>query len=171
MNSKLHHDIKQENELQNLSHYMNRLQKYYTFMVWSSIFLCIAMNLISYHLVTILYGEAYAPAVIVLIIYMWQLVIISMGGPFGNWLIAEDLQIYTIAFSAVGAIVNVVLNYFLIKKIGISGAAIATVAAPLSSFVIVGSFNKKMRKQLFMVLKGFLLVYLFEILIHKRRDI
>ena len=144
------------------SHYMNRLQKYYTFMIWSSILLCIGMNVISYHLVTILYGEAYAPAVIVLIIYMWQLVIISMGVPFGNWLIAENLQIYTIAFSAVGAIVNVVLNYFLIKKIGISGAAIATVISPISNFLVAGCLHRKMRKQLFMILRAFLLIDLFK---------
>ncbi len=153
------------------SHYMNRLQKYYIFMIWSSIFLCIAMNLISYHLITILYGKEYAPAVIVLIIYMWQLVIMSIGAPFGNWLITENIQKYFVLFSASGAIINVVLNYFLIRKLGISGAAIATVVAPLSSFLIVGSLNKKMRRQLFIVLKAFLLADLLNMLIRKHKDI
>ena len=149
-------------------HYMERLQKYYTFMIWTSIFLCLGMNAISYHLVTILYGNEYAPAVIVLIIYMWELVIMCMGVPFGNWIIAENMQIYSIVFSALGAIINVVLNYFLIKKNGISGAAIATVIAPLSAFIIVGCSNKKMRGQLLMILKAFLFVDLFQMIIYKK---
>lgn len=149
-------------------HYMKRLQKYYYFMLWASIFMCVIMNIISYHLVIILYGKEYAPAVIALIIYMWQLVVMSTMIPFGNWMIAENMQVYSIVFSVFGAIVNIVLNYFLITKIGIAGAAIATVIAPLSSFIITGFLHKKMRKQLFMVLKAFLLVDLFKMLIYKR---
>ncbi len=149
-------------------HYMKRLQKYYYFMVWTSIFMCIGMNLISYHMVIFLYGKEYAPAIIALIIYMWQLVVMSTMIPFGNWMIAENMQVYSIVFSVFGAIVNVVLNYFLIREMGITGAAIATVVAPLSSFLIVGCINRKMRKQLFMVLKAFLLVDLFKLLIYKR---
>jgi O-antigen/teichoic acid export membrane protein len=153
------------------THYMNRLQKYYIFMIWASIFICLGMNLISYHLVTILYGKAYTPAVLALVIYMWQLVVMSAMIPFGNWMIAENLQVYSIVFSVFGAIINVVLNFFLIKKIGINGAAIATVAAPLSSFIITGFLHKEMRRQLFMVLKAFLLVDVFRMLIYKPKDI
>jgi len=153
------------------THYMNRLQKYYIFMIWASIFICLGMNLISYHLVTILYGKAYTPAVLALVIYMWQLVVMSAMIPFGNWMIAENLQVYSIVFSVFGAIINVVLNFFLIRKIGISGAAIATVAAPLSSFLITGFLHKEMRKQLFMVLKAFLLIDVFKMLICKPKDI
>ena len=149
-------------------HYMNRLQKYYTFMIWTSILLCVAMNAVSYHLVTILYGEEYAPAVIVLIIYMWELVIMCMGVPFGNWIIAENMQIYSIVFSVSGAIVNVVLNYFLIKEIGINGAAVATVIAPLSAFITVGCLNQKTRRQLLMVIKAFLLVDLYKTLFRRK---
>ena len=151
------------------THYMNRLKKYYTFMIWASILLCIGMNLISYHLVTILYGQEYAPAVIVLIIYMWGLVIICMGVPFGNWMIAGNMQIYSIVFSVSGAIVNVVLNYFLIRETGISGAAIATVIAPLSAFITVGCLNRKIRQQLFIAFKSFSLVYLFKEMIYNSR--
>ena len=152
-------------------HYMQRLKKYYFFMIWISIFICLGMNLISYHLITILLGRAYIPAVNVLIIYMWQLLVLGMTTPWGNWIIAENMQIYLIIYSATGAIVNIVLNYILITKIGITGAAIATVVAPFFSFLIVGGLNKKLRQQLFMALKAFLLVELFEILNHKDRKI
>lgn len=151
------------------AHYMKRLQKYYYFMIWTSIFLCLGMNVVSYHLITILYGNEYAPAVIVLIIYMWELVVMAMGVPFANWIIAENMQIYALIFSIIGAIVNIVLNYFLIKGIGINGAAIATVIAPLSAFIIVGCLNKRTRQQLYMVIRAFLLVDLFKILLCKRK--
>jgi len=149
-------------------HYMKRLQKYYTFMIWTAILLCVGMNLISYHLVTILYGKEYAPAVIPLIFYMWYLVVMCAMIPFGNWLMAENMQSYAIVYTGCGAIINVILNYILIQKIGINGAAIATVVGPFVSFLIIGFLNNKTRRQLFMALKGLLLVDLFKLIFCKQ---
>jgi O-antigen/teichoic acid export membrane protein len=78
-------------------------------------------------LVTLLYGEAYRAAGQVLTIHIWAGIFVFLGVASTKWFITEGLQKYSSINTAFGAVANVLLNFLLIPRYGIYGAAIATV--------------------------------------------
>lgn len=109
--------------------YYARLQRLYTLMVWVAISIALPMTFLSDWLITLLYGEAYRAAGQVLMIHIWAGVFVFLGVASSKWFISEGLQKYSTINTVFGAIVNVLLNFLLIPKYGIYGAAIATVLA------------------------------------------
>ena len=83
-----------------------------------------------------LYGTPYASAHPVLLVQILGGVFVSLSLSRNNWLMAENLQIYTMIFTGSGAIVNIGLNFYLIPKYGVLGAAYATALSYAS--VVVG---------------------------------
>ena len=106
--------------------YYNRLQKLYDLMVWIAIAIALPMTFLSDWLVDILYGGQYNQAGNILIIHIWASIFVFLGVASGKWLINENLQVFSTYNTSIGAVVNIILNYILISKIGISGAAWAT---------------------------------------------
>jgi O-antigen/teichoic acid export membrane protein len=107
--------------------YDTRLRRLYTFMIWLAIMIALPMTFLSNWLVTHLYGEAYSEAGQILMIHIWAGVFVFMGVASSKWFISEGLQRHLTINTVAGAIMNILLNIFLIPKYGIYGAAIATV--------------------------------------------
>ena len=61
-----------------------------------------------------------------------------------KWLIAEGLYMHSFYRNILGAILNIVLNFILINKFGLTGAAIST----LISYAFVGLFYDLLFKEL-----------------------
>ena len=106
--------------------YKNRLQKLYDLMVWSSLGLAVPTTFLADWVIIILYGVEFNGAANVLRIYIWAGVFTFLGVASFKWLIAENLQHISFYLYAIGSIVNIVCNWFLIPIYGISGAAFAT---------------------------------------------
>lgn len=53
-------------------------------------------------------------------------------------------------------IINVVLNFVLIPRYGVQGAAVATLAANFMAAFLFDFFNKKTKKVFYMKLKAFI---------------
>lgn len=129
-------NVKKQNE----QLYYARLQKLYILMIWIALGIAIPVSLCSNMLVELLYGKAYSQAASVLNIHIWSGVFVFIGVASSNWLFSENLQKYSLINTTIGAIINVALNYILIPKLGIIGAAWATliayfIAAYLSLFL------------------------------------
>ncbi len=73
-----------------------------------------------------LFGDAYQAAGPVLQIHVWTLVFVFLGVAASKPLIAENLQKIELYRTLFGAMINMILNYFLIQAYGIIGAAVAT---------------------------------------------
>jgi Na+-driven multidrug efflux pump len=58
---------------------------------------------------------------------IWVGIFVSIGNVIRAQLVAEELQKYLIITTIVGALINVILNYYLIPGCGMNGAAIASV--------------------------------------------
>jgi len=112
---------KQSDEL-----YYSRLQRLYDLMVWMAIAIALPMTFLSDWVVNLLYAKQYYQAGSVLMIHIWAGVFVFLGVASGKWLLTENLQIFSTINTAIGATVNVLLNYILIKNIGVEGAAWAT---------------------------------------------
>lgn len=109
--------------------YYNRIQRFYTLVFWLALVICIPMSFLSGVLVSFLYGAEYQEAGQVLSIHVWAGIFVFLGVVSGKFYLSENLQIYTTINTAIGAIVNVGLNYFLLPLYGVVGAALATLVS------------------------------------------
>jgi len=119
---------------QDETRYYQQLKKLYNLMAWLAITIALPTSVLAPWIIEILYGAAYAGAASVLAIHIWAGVFVFIGVASGKWLLNENLQIYTMINTSIGAVANVTLNYYLIPLHGITGAATAT----LVSFAIAG---------------------------------
>ncbi len=78
-------------------------------------------------LVLALFGPDYADSAIALQLLIWSAVLAFIGANYGYCLVACGRQKILAWSAAVGALVNVVLNFWLIPQYGIPGACVATV--------------------------------------------
>lgn len=106
--------------------YYLRLQRLYRLMVWLAVAIALPMMFLSDWLVMLLYGTHYSQASNVLTVHVWAGIFVFLGVASGKWMLIESLQRNHMINTAIGALVNVALNYFLVKAIGIQGAAWAT---------------------------------------------
>ena len=142
--------------------YKIRLQRLYTLMVWAAIAIALPMTFVSEWLVTLLYGEAYREAGPVLMIHIWTGVFVSLGVASGAWLINQNLQLFAFYRTFIGAVINVILNLFLIPIYGMIGAAIATVIAQVMAALVFDVFTNKTRVTFVMKLKTLYFADLFQ---------
>jgi len=123
--------------------YYERLQKFYDFMVLISITIAISMTFLSNWIVKLLYGVQYMAAGNVLMIHIWAGIFVFLGVANGRWMLIENLQKFSIINTVVGAIINILLNYILIKSYGIQGSAWATVISyAFSGYLMLLVFKK-----------------------------
>ena len=125
--------------------YYQRLQKLYDLMVWLAVAIALPTTFLAPWVIRVLYGDAFLPAAGVLSIHIWAGVFVFLGVTSGKWLLTENLQIFSTINTSIGAIVNIVLNYILIKNMGINGAAISTLISYFIAAYLCLSFFDKTR--------------------------
>jgi PST family polysaccharide transporter len=111
--------------------YYGRIQKLFNLMSVFSYAVAILVTLMSSQIVTVLFGKDYAEAGLILTIHIWTGLFVSSGLVISLWTTTEGLMSLAFAATATGAVINVVLNLFLIRTYGGIGAAISTVIAQL----------------------------------------
>ncbi len=141
--------------------YQKRLQNMYDLMVWMSLGIAIITTFISPLAYRIIYKEEFWSGAHVLSVHVWAGIFVFLGSASGQYLIAEGYTKISLIRTAVGALVNIILNIFLIPKYGIMGAAIATLIAYFTAtfFILI---IPKTQKQGIMMLKSLFLVTLFQ---------
>ncbi len=138
--------------------YYARLQKLYDLMVWMAITIAIPTTFMGDWVVNLLYGNQYNQAGSVLMIHIWAGVFVFLGVASGKWFIVENLQKYSFYRTFAGAVLNVILNFILIPKFGINGAAIATLSSQATAAYLFDLFSTKTRKMFFLKTKSLLLI-------------
>jgi O-antigen/teichoic acid export membrane protein len=138
--------------------YYARLQRLYDLMVWMALAIALPMTFLSDWVVILLYGEQYNQAGTVLMIHIWAGLFVFLGVASGKWLLTENLQIFTTINTIIGAIVNVLLNYILIQKIGVAGAAWATLISYFIGSYLSLLFWKQTRKNFINLSKSLLFI-------------
>ncbi len=125
--------------------YYERLQQLFYSVAVLSYSVAIPITFFSTQIVTLIYGDNYAAAGPVFSIHIWSGLFVSLGVARGPWLITEGLTKFSAASTATGSVINVVLNYFLIAKYSIIGAAIATVISQIFASYVCHIFLPKTR--------------------------
>ena len=147
---------------ENKNKYIKNMQSLFDMMVLSSVIIAIPVTFSSKYIITLLFNGVYLDAAIVLSIHIWTGVFAFLGVSIGSWFLAEDLQIYSLYRTLIGCIINIILNFILIPKWGITGAATAT----LISQFFIGYFSllffKKSRGNFILMTKSLNLLSLFK---------
>lgn len=142
--------------------YYKRLQRFFDLMFGIALFIAIPMTFLSDWLIQLLYSSEYSLSANVLSIHIWTGIFVFLGMARSGWIINENLQRYQTLYLTIGMISNVGLNYFLIPKYGIEGAAYASLAAQAISVLIAPVFFKPTRITFSMMMKSFFFVFLFK---------
>jgi O-antigen/teichoic acid export membrane protein len=150
----------------NYNEYLSRLNKLYELMSFISIFIAIVVSLLSGFIIQVFYGAVFASSATVLAIYIWSGVATFLGVASNQFLIAENFTKLSLYRSVFGMITNICLNYLLIPKFGINGAAWATFISYFLSTFFIGMF-KETRQQALMMLRSVFLVSTFSFLIKR----
>lgn len=109
--------------------FYERLQKLYNVMSFLAYFIAIPTTIFAEWIVTIVFGKDYYGAVPILIIMIWSMMFTNLGLARSAFLMSNNL-ITTHTFTVVlGAIVNILLNLWLLPRYGGTGAAIATLVS------------------------------------------
>ena len=133
----------------------SRLKKLYSLMFWIAFLIASFITIFSYPIVKILFGNSYLRAVTTTQIYVWAGISVSLGIVVGQYLLAQNLTRISFYTTIIGAIVNVLMNIILIPRVGINGAAFATlISYTFATFSIL--FFKKTKSQGLLILKGIL---------------
>ncbi|HSD07316.1 flippase [Flavobacterium sp.] len=96
-------------------------------------------------IINFLYGSEYMMSVFALQISIWTGVFVFWGVAAGNMLVVENLNTHNLIKSLQGLAINLVLNFVLIPKYGINGAAMATLISQFFASYLYYIFFKKTR--------------------------
>ena len=109
--------------------YYERILKLNRWLVLLSIALAIPMTFFSTSIVVLCFGNSYVEAGNILAVHIWAAVFVFTGVATSPWFIVEKLNHLSMYKTVLGAIINVLLNLWLIPIYSGLGAAIATVVA------------------------------------------
>lgn len=123
--------------------YIKRIGMIYSLLVKISLIICITMYAFSSLIVTYLYGIEYEDSVQVLNIYIWSILFVFLSNGSWAYYINEGLEKIASIRLIVGALINIILNMYLIKYVGLLGAAYSTIISySISSYFINLFFSR-----------------------------
>jgi len=126
-----------EIKLNSYEQYVKRFQNYFDLMLVLWLVIAIPISL-GASLIVGLYGESYAPSATILSIYVWAQFGTNLGVARNAFIVIENKLKLSLYLSALGAILNILLNLYLIPQFGAIGATIATL---LTYFVVTVFLN------------------------------
>jgi O-antigen/teichoic acid export membrane protein len=125
-------------------------QKAIRFVITASIPLSIFFILLAKESILFLSGEAFIPAIQPTQILMPTIILIGLTNIIGvQYLVPLSKERFVLYSTIIGAIVDIIINLILIPRIGVSGTAIATLAAEFSVLLVQLFFIRKSVKSLF----------------------
>lgn len=114
------------------------------------------LNASSVYLVPFIYGDEYHLAQDIISVYSIGFAFVYFGAISGSIIIIKGLQKYSIYRSLLSFIVNIALNLILISRMGLIGAAIASVIAQFVSNYLFYFLIHKIRNEFYIMNKAIL---------------
>lgn len=143
-----------KNKEENEEAYEKSLIALYSTVIYLSLAMSLVISIFSGFIIKLFYGAAYSAAAFPLSILVWYSTFSYLGAVRNIWMLAEKKQRYLSLINMLGAIMNIVLNLVLIRLIGISGAAIASLVTQVFTNVIIGFIIKPIRGNNRLMLKS-----------------
>lgn len=117
--------------------YEKNMCRLYGIIIYLSLAQSLCISVFASLVIRIMYGAAYIPAVDPLRLIVWYTTFSYLGSVRNIWILAEGKQKYLWIINLFGALMNVILNCFLIGAMGIMGAALASLITQMfTNFVL-----------------------------------
>ena len=140
--------------------YSQRFQSLLNSLCSIAIAIAICTSFLAPYMILLLFGRAYEAADSVLAINTWAGVFVFIGVASGRWFLVENLQRLLIVRTILGAVINILLNWILIPKLGMIGAAWATLISQAVANVFANLADQRTRPLFRMQIRSF--VWLFK---------
>ena len=132
----------------NIKKYSSRLNNLYYLLFAISLLIAIPLSIVAPWLILKFYGASYFGAIEILRIYIWSGVGLFLTFGINQYLLAENKFKFLFFLNFISMLINVILNFILIPKVGLIGAAWATLISysvgPLVFFIV-----KRIKPKLF----------------------
>lgn len=145
-----------KNAEENHGMFYKRLRQSYAGIWLLNICWSLGVSIFSYWVIYLLYGKAYLGARGALVIVVWYTGITSIGSLTQVYLATENKNKYVNYFALAGLVTDVVLNALLIPKMGILGAAIATLVTYTVIHIVMPLAIKDTRDAGRLIIQGML---------------
>lgn len=136
--------------------YIRQYKRLYAAVIWMNIFVAIAFLFASKFVMGILYPK-FMDGVPVLQILAFSKIFSLIGTTRGIWIVCEGYGKALKYFVGSGAIMNLILNYFMIPVWGIAGAAVATLITEIWTSIFAILIFKETRPLFKIIIDSFLL--------------
>lgn len=147
--------------------YYLRLQQLFSLLVGVSYFISITVAFSAPYIINFLYGAEYEAAINILTVQIFSLIFIYLGQGRTPWVMAEEFTMLPLVANMIGAVLNVIMNYFFIEEFGIIGATYSTLITFSITSVLINVFFKKSIRIFKMQLKA---LFLFSGISMKQRN-
>ena len=145
-----------KNAEENRGMFYKRLRQSYAGIWLLNVCWSLGVSIFSYWVIYLLYGKAYLGARGALVIVVWYTGITSIGSLTQVYLATENKNKYVNYFALAGLVTDVVLNALLIPKMGILGAAIATLVTYTVIHIVMPLAIKDTRDAGRLIIQGML---------------
>ena len=143
-----------EEKHKNTPEYEERVSGLFSITFYLSLLQSVFMTLLAGPIISILYGEAYAASADALRIVVWYTTFSYFGSARNVWILAEGRQKHLWLINLLGAALNVGLNLILIPKMGVLGAAVASLATQFFANFILSFILPPIRGVCRLMLRG-----------------
>jgi O-antigen/teichoic acid export membrane protein len=140
--------------------YNGRLMQLYSLMFWMGVSVGIFVMFFGEDIIRLLFGEAYIGSYEALVFNIWNGIFVSQAIARGIWMISENLQKYRLYNNLIVVNINIITNIILIPRIGITGAAIATLLTQASGTWVFSFLWKPLRASTWAMIKSVNPIYL-----------
>ena len=130
----------------NTNEFKLNMKRLYSIIIYASLLQCAIMCICAELIIKVLYGSQYLLSIPALRIIVWYTTFSYLGAVRNIWILANNQQRYLWIINLSGALMNIILNYFLIPKFGINGAALASFITQVFTNVIVGYIIQPIRE-------------------------
>lgn len=131
---------------QNSKLFMDRLLMISTALIWISIVVWLVYNIFDELIIKTTYGDKYIDAVNLLGSLAGINLFIFFNSVWNSWMILENKTKQTFFFHITVALLNTVLNYFLIHEYGVNGAVYALLLSFTITYIVFGINDKRILK-------------------------
>lgn len=149
--------------------YKKNYEEYYNFFLFSNtvvtqiyLVLTILSIIVVKWLFKYVYAPEYNPAIIIYSVLAFSIFIKANGSLQTSHMTLKNITKKSFYKTLISLILNIILNSILIKKYGMTGAAIATLITQFTALFIIDFFIKEYKEQAFVQLKSLNTIYLIK---------
>lgn len=134
-------------------------QQIYDGLFLLSFFLFFLIFIFSDNIIYLFYGENFSLASSVLKIHSISIILVFLRTAFRRWVFLKDILRINLITQILGCVLNISFNFYFIPKLGLTGAAYATVLSYLISSFLVFYFFRSTREAFFQILYAFFIFF------------